>query len=192
MNYFSSGTHIKPSKGDILISEPYLDDINFYRKVILICEHGKDGTIGIVLNKLAPVKLGEVLDDVKDYQADLFIGGPIEQGTLHFIHRHVPLRVPSNCIMENVYWSGDYEKLISMINTRTMPRENIRFFVGYSGWSEGQLMDELETGSWIVMKNVSSSIIFDLDNRNLWRECLKNMGGKYKLIANYPRNPRSN
>ena len=192
MDYFSSGKRIKPEKGDLLLSEPYLPDPNFERTVILICEHDENGTIGFVLNRKANVQLADVMDEVGDYPTDLFVGGPVQQDTLHFIHRHKPLADGSNPVLENAYWGGDYETLLQMINTRTISPDDLRFFLGYSGWSEGQLMDELEANSWIVMKNVSAEMIFDWDNQDLWKACLRSMGGKYKLMSNYPKDPRMN
>ena len=67
MDYFSSDKIIEPSKGDLLISEPYLPDPNFGRTVILICEHDENGTIGFVLNRMAKVKLPDVIDELENY-----------------------------------------------------------------------------------------------------------------------------
>lgn len=192
MDFFSTGDRIKPAKGDLLISEPYLPDPNFERTVILLCEHDDNGTLGFVLNRSADVSLSDVLDEAGDYGAGLFIGGPVQQDTLHFIHRHQPLAESSYEVIQDTYWGGDYEELLRMINTRSIPMNEIRFFLGYSGWSPGQLMEELEAKSWIVMKNVTSEMIFDWNNQDLWKACLKSMGGKYKLISNYPKDPRLN
>ncbi|MEM9337683.1 MAG: YqgE/AlgH family protein [Bacteroidota bacterium] len=192
MDYFSTGKLINPQKGDLLISEPFLPDPNFERTVILLCEHDENGTVGFVLNRAANVRLVDVIDEVGGFDANLLIGGPVQQDTLHFIHRHQPLVGTSNEIMENAYWGGDYDHLMEMINSRTIPLEDIKFFVGYSGWSPGQLMDEQKANSWIVMKNVTSEMIFDWNNQDLWKACLNNMGGKFKLMSNYPKDPRLN
>jgi putative transcriptional regulator len=64
--------------------------------------------------------------------------------------------------------------------------------LGYSGWSPGQLMDEIEAKSWIVYKEPSPEQIFDLEANNLWRIILNEMGGKFKMFANYPSDPRMN
>lgn len=175
-----------------MISEPYLPDPNFERTVILICEHDENGTIGFVLNRLAEGSLVDVIDEVGGFDAKLFIGGPVQQDTLHFIHRHEPLVDSSNEIMDKAYWGGDYDRLLQMINTRSIDLEDVKFFIGYSGWSPGQLMDELKAHSWIVMKGVTSEMIFDWNNQDLWKACLNSMGGKFKLMSNYPKDPRLN
>ncbi len=192
MDYFSTDKIIEPAKGDLLISEPYLPDPNFERTVILICEHDENGSIGFVLNRAANVKLADVMDDVGDFDADLLIGGPVQQDTLHFIHRSDNLIDNSNELVRSVYWGGNYDEVLSQMNTKSLSTDDIRFFMGYSGWSPGQLMDEMKVKSWIVFKNVTSEMIFDWDNQDLWKACLKSMGGKYKLISNYPKDPRLN
>ena len=192
MDYFSADKLIEPSKGDLIISEPYLPDPDFERTVILICEHDENGTIGFVLNKRANVKLQDVVEEVDDYTADLFVGGPVQQETLHFIHRHDMLNGASHEVVDDTYWGGNYEDLLAMINTKSISPSDIRFFAGYSGWSPGQLMDEMKVRSWIVLKRATSKIIFDWDNQDLWKECLNSMGGKFGLMSNYPKNPRLN
>ncbi len=192
MDYFSTDKIIEPAKGDLLISEPYLPDPNFERTVILICEHDENGSIGFVLNRTANVKLADVMEDVGDFDAELLIGGPVQQDTLHFIHRSDLLTEKANELMSSVYWGGNYDDVLTQINMKSLSKGDIRFFIGYSGWSPGQLMDELKVKSWIVLKNVTSEMIFDWDNQDLWKACLNSMGGKFKLISNYPKDPRLN
>ena len=183
---------IEPSRGDLLISEPYLPDPNFERTVIFLCEHDENGTLGFVLNKKAQVKLNDIVDEVGSFRAEVFVGGPVQKDTLHFIHRNGELSQHANQVSMNTYWGGDYDQLLKMMNTRSIDKKDIRFFIGYSGWGAGQLMDELKAKSWIVMKNPSQEMIFDWDNHDLWKGCLKNMGGKFKLMSNYPKDPRLN
>lgn len=192
MDYFSTNKLIEPSRGDLLISEPYLPDPNFERTVIFICEHDENGTFGFVLNKKAQVVLPDIIEDVGDFNADVFIGGPVQQDTLHFIHRNDDLGKGANEVLPKTYWGGEYERLLELMNMKAVDPTDIRFFVGYSGWAPDQLMDELKAKSWIVLKKPSPEMIFDWDNQDLWKECLKNMGGKFKLMANYPKDPRLN
>ncbi|MEQ9405028.1 MAG: YqgE/AlgH family protein [Cyclobacteriaceae bacterium] len=192
MDYFSSDKLIEPAKGDLLISEPYLPDPNFDRTVILICEHDENGTIGFVLNRGANIKLPDVLEESGSFDPDLFVGGPVEQDTLHFIHRSDHMKESSNVVAEGVRWGHDFDELLSLVNTGLITKSDIRLFLGYSGWSPGQLLDEMKAKSWIVFKNASAELIFDRDNHELWKECLKSMGGKFRLISNYPKDPRLN
>jgi len=192
MDYFSSNKIIEPERGDLLISEPYLPDPNFERTVVFLCEHDENGTFGFVLNKSANVSLSEIVDEVGDYPGNLFIGGPVERDTLHFVHRDSELKDSSRTVTDGVYWGGDFNKLTEMMNTRAIKPEDVRFFVGYSGWAVGQLKDEMEAKSWIVLKNPTPEMIFDWDNQDLWKACLQTMGGKFRLMSNYPKDPRLN
>ena len=192
MDFFSLDEIATPERGDLLISEPFLSDPNFGRTVIFLCEHDENGTFGLVLNKKAPIELNELIDEVGDYPAKLFIGGPVEQDTIHYLHREESLASTSIEVLPGVYWGGDFDTLTGMMNLRTISEDDVRFFVGYSGWAGGQLMDEVNAKSWIVLKGTKSEMIFDWDNQDLWKACLHTMGGKYRLMSNYPKDPGMN
>lgn len=183
---------IKPAKGDLLISEPFLPDPNFERSVILICEHNDEGSLGFVLNKPTGHRLDDVIEEVGSFENDLYQGGPVQLDTLHFIHRVSGLIHKGINLKNDFYWGGDFEQLLSLINTHQLKPEDIKFFLGYSGWSPGQLEDELNEDSWIVYKQTNSYDVFDSSAQDLWRKVLKNMGGKYRMFSNYPTDPRLN
>ena len=183
-------THL--SKGDLLVSEPFLDDANFERSVILMCEHNEEGSLGFVLNKPSLLTLEDVLEEASGFEQLLYTGGPVQQNTLHFVHRLPQLADGSNDLGENLFWGGDFEQLLSMINTRQLEAEDIRFFIGYSGWSPGQLGSELDSDAWIVYKQTSGNQVFDVPPERLWQEVLRTMGGKYRMFSNYPVDPRLN
>jgi len=191
MDYFATDQLIEPERGDLLISEPYLPDPNFDRTVVYLCEHDENGTFGFVLNKKAQVGIAEVIDEVS-YEADLFIGGPVQQDTLHYLHRDQDLSESSIKVKNDIYWGGNYDSLLERMNTKSIYTQDIRFFLGYSGWAPDQLMDEMKAKSWIVLKGATREMIFDWDNQELWKACLKTMGGKFRLMSNYPKDPRMN
>jgi putative transcriptional regulator len=78
-----------------------------------------------------------------------------------------------------------------LIKSNGLNANDFRFFLGYSGWAAGQLDEELKANSWIVT-SAKADELFDIPAEDLWRELLKNMGGKYKMISNYPKDPRLN
>ncbi len=179
------------NKGSLLISEPYLGDPNFERSVILICENNESGTVGFMLNRPSILTLDSVLFDIKSYKELLYVGGPVSQDSLHFIYRNKQKVEDSIEILENLYWGGNFEQLKELINEGEINPEDFRFFLGYSGWGEGQLQEELDKNSWIV-SNATVGEIFETKSDELWRFLLKNMGGKYKMYSNYPIDPRLN
>ncbi len=179
-------------KGDLLISEPFMGDPNFERTVILLCEHNEEGSFGFIINRPTTLSLQDVTDnELSGHENTLFLGGPVEQDTLHFIHRMPDKIEGSQTVLDNVYWAGNYEQLKILMANNQISKDDIRFFIGYSGWSEGQLKQELEAGAWIVAR-VHGDRLFDTDPDQLWRQILADMGGKYKMMSNYPTDPRLN
>jgi putative transcriptional regulator len=178
-------------KGDILISEPFLGDQNFERSVIVICENNEEGTLGFIFNKPSVLTLDTVMNEVNSFEEVLYTGGPVAQDSLHFIYRKTEVLEGSLEIANNLYWGGNYEQLFELIKTKELNAKNFRFFLGYSGWAAGQLDEELKTNSWIIT-SAKADELFDIPAEALWRELLKNMGGKYKMISNYPKDPRLN
>ena len=95
-------------------------------------------------------------------------------------------------IIDGIRWGGNFENLLAGLNTNTVNLADFKFFLGYSGWDAGQLEEELAGNSWIVYKNTTTEDIFETDPDDLWRRVLQQMGGKYKVISNYPTDPRLN
>ena len=181
-----------PEKGDFLISEPSMTDPNFDRTVILICEHNEEGTFGLVMNQLTQLTLNDVLNDELIFETSLFLGGPVEQNTLHFVH-HKSVEIPGALSLnKELNWSGDFEEIKWMLKNGMLSADDIKFFLGYSGWGSGQLRDELDRQSWFVCKNAQKKEVFDIEYNDLWKAILNKMGGKYKLFSNYPSDPRLN
>ena len=181
-----------PKRGDFLISEPFLPDPNFERTVILICDHTEEGAFGLVLNKVTDLTLNDVMEENFAFLGKLNFGGPVEQNTLHFLHRtNNPIEGAVE-LAKNLHWSGNFEAIKFLIETGSIEEEDIKFFIGYSGWSAGQLREELDRQSWFLKPNASSRQVFDMDSDDLWKSILNEMGGKYKVFSNYPADPRLN
>lgn len=180
-----------PSKGDLLLSEPFLMDSNFSRVVILLCEHHEEGSFGLILNHTLEIELNAVVTDFPEAKIPVGFGGPVERNQLFYIHQNNEIE-GSVEIGKNMYLGGDYPEIKKRILTDEMTPENLRFFIGYTGWSKGQLQNEIDELSWIVMKTPEDLNLFNAFNDDLWRELLARLGGKYKLMADYPVNPADN
>ncbi|MBC8173249.1 MAG: YqgE/AlgH family protein [Chitinophagales bacterium] len=182
----------KPATGQLLLSEPFMPDPNFKRTVVLLCEHIEDGgTVGFILNRTLQIKVCDALVDFDEIQNDLYYGGPVAQDTLHYLHRHGELIEDSLHITDDIYWGGNFEQLTNMIKAGSISPNHIKFFLGYSGWSPGQLEHELKENSWIVTQ-AKSNYAFQTNEKELWKKVLDDMGGEYKMITNYPENPTLN
>lgn len=191
MEFFKYKNRNEPAKGKLLISEPYLPDPNFERTIILLCEHNEEGSFGFVMNRPSLARLGDVIQDLKEIDAPVFIGGPVQQDTLHYIHR-IPKLEESTLVMDGVYWGGNFDQLVSLIETKQVASSDIKFFLGYSGWSVGQIDEELKEDSWIVCDKVNEELLFDIKAEAMWAYTLRSMGGRFSVYSNYPQDPRLN
>jgi len=185
MDYFHSNQNIIPKSGDLLISEPYLPDPNFERTVVLICSDDENGSFGYVLNQKSELKFNELIEDVENFDQPVFLGGPVQQNTLHFIHRSNDESLGGKKIGKDLYWGGDYDRLIELIKMDMVSENDYKFFVGYSGWGADQLKDELNAKSWFVYKNPMAAKLFETPSENLWQSILEDLGGKFKMISKY-------
>lgn len=180
---------MKLRPGILLIAPPLLEDPNFWRSVVLLCAHGEEGSFGLILNRPTTLMLHEVLDISVSYP--LFMGGPVQPETLHVLHRLGDAIPEAHPVGDGIYWGGDEETLLDQLRINPPKPEDMRFFLGYSGWAPGQLEEECETGGWILAPaNVVN--IFEDAPEQLWRTVLRRMGGAYALLANFPDDPRLN
>lgn len=182
-------TEIK--KGTLLLAEPFLADGNFDRSVIMICEHNDAGSLGFILNRKTPYQLPDVLQGLNGQDMDLYIGGPVQQNTLHYLHRIGQTIENAFALNEAIYWGGNFDQLKLNISLGTLDPNDIRFFLGYSGWSEGQLEQEVADETWIVVNDFELDF-FEYAPDDLWQVIMKHLGGKYREMANYPKDPRLN
>lgn len=183
---------LKPKKGHLLIAEPSsIGDLSFNRSVVLLAEHNTEGSVGFIWNK----PLGYTIQDlVPEINANfkIYNGGPVEQDNLYFIH-NVPDLIPDSIEISNgIYWGGDFEFIKDLINQGLIKKNNIRFFLGYTGWDKDQLENELEDNSWIVTENSYHNKIIGKSSTSFWKEKIMELGGEYVLWSNAPENPGLN
>ncbi|MDF3077388.1 MAG: YqgE/AlgH family protein [Sphingobacteriaceae bacterium] len=181
-----------PKTASLLVSEPFMLDPNFKRSVVLLAEHSDEGTVGYVLNQRSNLMLKDVIQDCYDANFPVFIGGPVGNDTLHFIHNCYDRMNSGVQIADGVYWGGNFETLKLLVNSNQIDESEVKFFVGYSGWGEGQLHNEIDQNSWLVTNNYTPSVLFVDDEENLWKEIVTGLGPKYAHIANFPENPMWN
>lgn len=184
--------NIKPKTGRLLISEPFMSDPNFKRSVVLLSEHSEDGSVGYILNQVANVILKDVIQDLWEADNHIYFGGPVAANTLHFIHRAYDKLQSGEPIGNGLYWGGNFETLKILINTNALEESEVKFFVGYSGWENGQLDQELAQNAWMVSDISDLDLIFGNDDEKLWRDVIVNLGPKYAHVSNFPIDPSLN
>ncbi len=171
--------------GQILLAEPFMADPNFKRSVVLLCDHHQEGTVGFILNKSVKMEINDLLADFPEFKSEVYFGGPVQTDTIHYIHNVGHLLDDSQAVCNGVYWGGDFERLKFLISTDQINNTNIRFFVGYSGWDKGQLIDEMGSGSWILSQ-ANEKFVFEPKGMELWSDVLKEKGDRFTVISQVP------
>ncbi len=188
---FNKLNKLQPKKGRVLISEPFLDDDYFKRSVILLCDHNEEGTFGFVLNNFIDVKLAELMEDLNSLNSLISIGGPVNPDNLFYIHT-LGDKIPGSIEVTNdVFMGGDFEYMQTLLNSGAIKENQIRFFIGYSGWGINQLNTEIMQSAWIVTETTTDNIM-DTTIENLWKKILGDMGENHQLFSNYPEDPTLN
>lgn len=183
----------KPQKGSLLLSEPFILDPTFERSVILLSDHNSlEGSSGFILNKKSETNLNDVLGGANTEKFPVFIGGPVALNSLLFIHRAHDVFQSGEPITEDIYWGGDLDHLLTLIEADLIQSNQVKFFAGYSGWQVGQLEEELNQNNWAVKNSLDADLCFLYDGEDLWKRALIEMGPRYAHVANFPRDPYLN
>jgi putative transcriptional regulator len=184
-----------PCTGQFMLSEPFLTDANFQRTVIFMTEHHAQGTIGYILNRPMNVLVSDIIPEMVGVNAPLYWGGPVQENTLHCLHRAGDYIESSVEIMSGVWWGGSLEEILDVIRTGQASLDQFKFLVGYSGWSAGQLERELQEKAWLLARATAETTmeqIFDHDTKNLWSRFVKTFGKDYERFTTLPAYPNLN
>lgn len=161
------------------------------RSVILVCDHSPEGTFGLTLNKKTDFTLDELLIEMEGFKMDVYLGGPVQKDTVHYIHQYPELFDDCKILIDNIAWGGNFDKLSAYIKSGQIEPDKIKFFLGYSGWDAGQLESEFKENSWATAKS-TRKLIFDTHPNELWKKTMIHMGGEYEQMINYPIDPQLN
>ena len=161
------------------------------RTVVFLCDHQEEGSFGFVINRVFGHTLNELMNDLDELKLPVFYGGPVQMDTIHFLHQY-PEEIPGGLeVMKGIYWGGDFDKVVDMIKNESIDTAKIRFYIGYSGWTSGQLDNELTEKSWLTVK-ATRKIVFHKDYLEIWKDSLKQLGGDYEMMINFPIDPQLN
>lgn len=183
---------LDPKTGNILISEPLMNDFHFGRSVVLLIDHVEsEGTFGVIINKPLNVSVNHIADEFPDFEAPVYLGGPVADNQLFFIHTLGDMIPEAFPIIDGLYWGGDHETLTTLIHTGIANESNVRFFLGYAGWDAGQLVDELVRNSWLV-GNISAEQYMHTPPEKMWERFVADMGSSYEMWIRFPKNVEDN
>ena len=183
----------KVTRGVFLVATPHLKDPNFRQAVVLICEHGSGGSLGLVINRRTDQHITEVLPQatgLHEKAGFVHVGGPVQKDSLLILHclgREVPESRP---VFDGVCLGGDLDFL-----EEAFPQGEgeglVRVYMGYAGWAPGQLQFELANGSWLV-RPAQMKMVFARNPLQVWPTILRAQGGAYALYATMPPDPSLN
>ncbi len=161
------------------------------RTVVFICEHQEEGTFGFVLNKKYEQTLDELINNFDGFSIPVYYGGPVQGDTIHFLHQYPDMIPGGQEVMKGVFWGGDFEMVTKLVQNNEVDMNKIRFFIGYSGWSSGQLNDELTEKTWLTVGG-TRKLVFHPHAEEVWKDSLKHLGGDYEMMINFPIDPQLN
>ena len=185
--------NLLPAQGSILIPEPFLQDAYFQRSVVLLVEHNTQGSMGFVLNKKTDLIVNTFFPELEEYpEIPIYLGGPVSANRLFFIHSLGDLIVPDSVkIKDRLYFDGDFEALKRYIQNGHSIEGKVKFFLGYSGWTEGQLGNEINKNSWVVSHAAKENVLL-ADGESFWKNSLEQLGSNYEAWTKYPKDPYLN
>ena len=183
--------NVLPSRGKILISEPFLRDATFGRSVVLLIDHTEEGSMGLIINKQLPIFVNDIIKEFKYIEnIPLYKGGPIATDTL--FDRHTLADIPGAIpISKGLYLNGDFDEIKKYILQGNKVDRYIRFFLGYSGWESEQLSTELKENTWLVSKE-ENAYLMNGDTKDMWKQALEKLGSKYETWSRFPQVPTFN
>jgi putative transcriptional regulator len=176
----------------MLIAEPFMNEPYFGRSVVLLTQHSDLGSMGLVLNKPLKLFLHEIIEGVKiEENIPVFCGGPVGSKSLFYLHNipHISNSLP---VTKQLFLGGDFISLLESINDGLGISGRVRFFLGYAGWDDNQLAEEIKHQSWLVAKMATEEVLQPSNTEILWGNSMKAMGGKYKRWVDFPQNPNLN
>ena len=180
------------SKGSFLVSDLSLaEDIVFRRSVILICDkENKKNPMGFILNKPLEISLPNILSRISK-KLKVYFGGPVAQERLFCIHKSKLKLKSSKKITKDLSFGCDLDEIITKTQNGELNEENIMFFLGYSGWTKSQLLEEISDRCWKINEEYSMDI-FEKSEENLWTRLTKKMKGNSYIWSNAPENLQDN
>lgn len=187
-------TIINPQKGDLLIAEPLLNEPYFKRSVVLLLDNDENnGHLGLTLNKITPVTLQDLFPD---WQAGknipVYSGGPVEADRLFMLHSLGDRFKGSLEVAPGIFVGADLDDVIDYINNDNYSEGEIRFFLGYSGWTKDQLTNEILKNTWALNINVTPHDMLTGSEDSYWRREVEKLGEKYRSWLVVPANPSLN
>ncbi len=177
--------------GKLLIAHPLLNDGFFNRAVIYMTNNNDEGSFGFILNFKTEFKLRDIRPQIKNGNFPIYEGGPVAKDQLFFLHTLGQKVNDSFHVKDNIYFGGDFNDMLQLIEHGKVKQHEVRFFMGYSGWGEEQLEKEIKTTSWMVNDHDSDDLL-TINYSDLWKQKLEEINQNYGIFAEIGFDPSVN
>ncbi|HJX74763.1 MAG TPA: YqgE/AlgH family protein, partial [Gaiella sp.] len=181
---------VRSLRGQLLVAGPGLLDPNFRRTVVLLAEHGEDGAMGVVLNRVSGVAVEDAVPPIAELVgagALVHLGGPVQPQAVVVLADFVEPHRAGALVLDTIgFLPGDVDDADDLGRLR-----RVRVFAGYAGWGPGQLEEELAEQSWVVLPARGSDVFSDAPD-GLWSDVLRRHGGGLAVLALLPDDPHVN
>lgn len=163
-------------RGKFLIAGAKLRDSNFFKSVVLIVEHGPEGSMGLIINHPSENTVSYALQEhlqLPETQDLVYVGGPVEPTNLFVIHNSEALDPTEMPVVEGVFMGSSSEVFVEILQASLAEKQGLvyRVFAGCSGWGPGQLEEELERGDWFTV-DADARFVFHKDPYQVWDELI--------------------
>lgn len=189
-------TQSTPDSGSILVAEPFLNEPYFGHAVVSLIDYSpKEGATGVVMNHSTGYNLQDLLEGIRSEEnIPVFCGGPVGQDRLYYLHTLGDKIIPgARLFAPGLYVGGDYDSMTAYVNAGYPVEGNVRFFIGYSGWTGGQLENELDQEAWVCAPGLSEpEQALVLQGDAYWHRAVRSLGENYRPWQLVPANPRNN
>ena len=159
--------------GIYLYADPFLDESPFRRSVIFLAMHNHTGSVGFMLQKQMAFELNQLIKEPINSYFPVYYGGPVNTDSLFYIHGLGDQIPGGQKIVDDLRLGGDFNSLLAAMESGHLTQQNIKFFVGYTGWSTGQLEGEMEEKSWIIAEESPSVLWLQQKYAQMWMDKMK-------------------
>lgn len=178
----------EPARGTLLVAKPTVEDFCFKRSVTILVDHDAEGSMGVIVNKPTRFTLNEIVPEIEcNEPIPLYLGGPVGTNMLFFIHTLGSDVIPDSVqLAPGIFFGGDFEVLKMFIESGQTLSGKVKFMVGYSGWTTGQLDNEVKRHDWAVLKHDVAPLVMSLDDEDMWNNAVARFGDQYRLWTSWP------
>jgi putative transcriptional regulator len=166
----------------LLVSMPQLNDPNFARTVVLLCEHGPEGAFGLVLNRPTDTDAADAVQltppPAHNTGVHLWFGGPVEPQRGWILLAREPAEAEAVEVVDGLFLTTSPDVLRRLIEQGEI---RSRVLTGYAGWAPGQLDEELAASAWLTA-NVDLDLVFDVPASEMWEAAIRRLGADPALL----------